>query len=170
MAHTFRLWTKSMWSCKRGRLQIPRWWILERIQFNMFTETNISPFKGTFEDDFPIPQVGNVIVPWRLHTFQTFQSSTRPSLTSRALSFSCSRSISSQVWQFAGLSKKPGLLGFWILGISIIIDSCTFISWSKCETGQMTSWLARFLGHGATPASFTQLNSIKQGVQFMTPT
>ena len=25
--------------------------------------TNISPFKGTFEDDFPFPQVGYVSVP-----------------------------------------------------------------------------------------------------------
>ena len=29
-------------------------------------ETNISPFKVIFEDDFPYPQVGYVIVPWRV--------------------------------------------------------------------------------------------------------
>ena len=28
--------------------------------------TNISPCKGTFEDDFPFPQVGYGLVPWRL--------------------------------------------------------------------------------------------------------
>ena len=27
--------------------------------------TNISPTQGTFEDDFPFPKVGYVIVPWR---------------------------------------------------------------------------------------------------------
>ena len=28
--------------------------------------TNISPCKGTFEDDFPFPQVGYGLVPWRI--------------------------------------------------------------------------------------------------------
>ena len=28
--------------------------------------TYISASKGTFEDDFPFPQVGYVIVPWRV--------------------------------------------------------------------------------------------------------
>ena len=32
--------------------------------------TNISPFKGTFEDDFPFIKVGYVIVPWRVCSYK----------------------------------------------------------------------------------------------------
>ena len=35
-------------------------WILVLIPKHTLQETNISHFKGTFEDDFPIPQVGYV--------------------------------------------------------------------------------------------------------------
>ena len=30
-------------------------------------ELTYPPFKGTFEDDFPFPQVGYVSIPWRVH-------------------------------------------------------------------------------------------------------
>ena len=34
--------------------------------FRGYPSTKISPTNGTFEDDFPLPQVGYVIVPWRV--------------------------------------------------------------------------------------------------------
>ena len=39
-------------------------WDLPEPKEGTLLGTNISHFKGTFEDDFPIPQVGYVSIPW----------------------------------------------------------------------------------------------------------
>ena len=36
--------------------------------------TSISPQKGTFEDDFPFPPVGFLLVPWRVPPFYTYRT------------------------------------------------------------------------------------------------